>query len=199
MRSGSPANNITLCAKTRKRSPPASRTAPMSRRLPLRRPWSGRRARSDKAPTPSAALNSAWPRSAISRPCSFRLRRSRHRPRGVAVAGADGAVMGGGAAWIGYESLKKSGVYANATAALGRKDDESARIGGEVLYAQLLAPLAPFRRFVRDNEAPLRRIAKNTSRLRWMLRYIDFIMKPVTERGVVESPFAPIRCRHMLL
>jgi len=31
---------------------------------------------------------------------------------------------------------------------------------------------------VRDNAATLRRIAKNTSRLRWMLRCIDFIMKP---------------------
>jgi hypothetical protein len=31
---------------------------------------------------------------------------------------------------------------------------------------------------VRDNVAPLRRIAENTSRLRWMLRYIDFIVKP---------------------
>jgi hypothetical protein len=36
-----------------------------------------------------------------------------------------------------------------------------------------LPPMPP----VRDNEAPLRRIAENTSRLRWMVRYIDFIVK----------------------
>ncbi len=36
--------------------------------------------------------------------------------------------------------------------------------------------LAPLRDFVRSNEEPLRRIAANTPRLRWMTGYIDFIV-----------------------
>lgn len=87
--------------------------------------------------------------------------------------------MGGGVAWVGYEGLKKSAMYANATAALGVLKNTA----DEVLRAHLIAALAPFRRFVCDNEAPLRRIAVNTSRLCWMLRYIDFIVKPEGDRS----------------
>jgi hypothetical protein len=36
--------------------------------------------------------------------------------------------------------------------------------------------LAPFRSFVISNEEPLRKIAASTSELKWMLRYIDFIV-----------------------
>ena len=38
------------------------------------------------------------------------------------------------------------------------------------------SPSPPFRDVVPRNEAPLRRIAENTTRLRWMLTYIDFIV-----------------------
>jgi hypothetical protein len=98
-------------------------------------------------------------------------------PIGLAAGGVVGAAMGGGVAWVGYEGLKKSAMYSNATAALGPRYDALHKTADEALRARLIA-LAPFRRFVRDNEAPLRRIAQNTSRLRWMLRYIDFIVKP---------------------
>jgi hypothetical protein len=103
-------------------------------------------------------------------------------PLGFAAGGAVGAAVGVGVAWVGYEGLKKSAMYANATAALGPRYDALQKTADEALRARLAA-LAPFRRFVRANEAPLRRIAENTSRLRWMLRYIDFIMKPDGERG----------------
>jgi hypothetical protein len=99
-------------------------------------------------------------------------------PIGFVAGGAVGAAAGAVVGWVGFEGLKKSAMYANATAALGPQYDVLKKTADEALRARLIAALAPFRRFVRDNEAPLRRIAQNTSRLRWMLRYIDFIIEP---------------------
>ena len=103
-------------------------------------------------------------------------------PVGATVAGVPGGLAGASVAWIGYEGLKKSKIYANATAALGGKYDELSKFGNDAVHARLVS-LAPFRRFVRENEAPLRRIAKSTPRLHWMLRYIDFVVRSESERG----------------
>ena len=48
---------------------------------------------------------------------------------------------------------------------------------GEAQALRLVIRLAPFRNFVGANEAELRRIAEQTTQLRWALRYIDFILR----------------------
>ena len=45
--------------------------------------------------------------------------------------------------------------------------------------AQRLITLVPFRNFIVANEAPLRQIAINSTAMRWVLPYIDFIMRSV--------------------
>lgn len=154
-----------------------------SQRPPQRRPWSVRRSRRDRVRTPNAAQNSAWPRLGISLGrARFTATLASFAPIGLGVGGTVGLAVGGGVAWVGFEGLKKSATYANGTAALGPRYDALQKTADEAFRARLVA-LATFRRFARDSEAPLRRIAENTSRLRWMLRYIDFIMKPDGERG----------------
>jgi len=96
-------------------------------------------------------------------------------PVGVAAAGGNGAAVGGLAAAVAYESLKKSKWFSAASTALG---DDVDRLK-EMTQAEInerLRMLAPFRRFVIANEEPLRRIAENLGQLRWMLPYIDFIV-----------------------
>jgi hypothetical protein len=73
-------------------------------------------------------------------------------------------------------------VTAAATAASG--------IAGPAQLTGRLQALAPFRNFVIRNEEPLRRIADNTSAMRWMLAYINFIVRhsqPETDRFLSEG------------
>jgi hypothetical protein len=97
-------------------------------------------------------------------------------PMGAAAVGLMGAAAGGGIAWVGYETFKKSRMYEASTKALGPVwDDLLGR--GEAQAVRLLIRLTPFRNFVGANEDPLRRIAEKTTQLRWALRYIDFILR----------------------
>ena len=108
-------------------------------------------------------------------------------PVGLALGGPIGAVVGGGAAWVGYKGLEKSNSYKAATTALGAWFNRLHELEqGAAL--QRLALLAPFRQFVVKNEQPLRRIATNT-RMRWMLPYIDFIA-PKEGASILASPFS---------
>ena len=94
---------------------------------------------------------------------------------GGPIGAAIGGIAAGGPAWVGFEGLKKSATYISAVAALGPKwDDLFANTEAKALEAARM--LAPLRDFVRSNEEPLRRIAANTPRLRWMTGYIDFIV-----------------------
>jgi hypothetical protein len=95
---------------------------------------------------------------------------------GVALAGPLGGVATTGVAWVGYESLKKSKIFAAATTAVAEKFDQLIQ-DGETKLAQRLTSLAPFKRFVGANEDALRRIGANTRQLRWILPYIDFITR----------------------
>lgn len=97
-------------------------------------------------------------------------------PVGAAAAGLLGAAVGGGFAWAGYESLKKSRMFSTATVALGPVWDQLLG-SGEAQAVRALTRLAPFRNFVAQNEEPLRRIAENSTQLRWMLSYIDFVIR----------------------
>ena len=97
----------------------------------------------------------------------------------VGAVGADisalmGPAAGAGAAWVSLESLKKSEVFRSATEALGSGINRLLH-EGETKVRERLTTLAPFRRFVLANEGSLRKIAANTTQLRWMSGYIDFI------------------------
>jgi len=70
-----------------------------------------------------------------------------------------------GAALVAVEALKKSEKFSAVTAMLGQNIDRVFRIG------------AAYRRFVVANQEPLRRIAANTTQLRWMLPHIDRIIQ----------------------
>jgi len=105
---------------------------------------------------------------------------------GAAIGGPMGAAAGSGATWFGLKGLEKSRIFTAATAAIGQNFDRLHELDGARLR-QLLIQLVPFRRFVTDNQEPLRRIATNTRQMRWMLPYIDFIARQ-TETKPVAPP-----------
>ena len=112
-------------------------------------------------------------------------------PAGVALAGTLGGLATAGPAWVGYESLKKSKIFAAATTALAEKFDQLIG-GGEAKLAQRLTSLAPFKPFVGANEDALRRIATNTRQFRWILPYIDFVVRR-NETKTVAPPSRDLR------
>ena len=102
------------------------------------------------------------------------------------VSGFMGPAAGTGAGWFSLEALKKSKVFLDAVEALGGELNRLVKLGedqAELAHAQITArlrTLVPFREFVIRNEAPLREIATSTSAMRWMLGYIDFIVRTNT-------------------
>ena len=99
---------------------------------------------------------------------------------GAAVIGIPahyiGGVVGTSLTMGAWEAVKKAPSFALATAALGDEFNRILEKGGAAAEGQI-ARLAPFRRFILDNEAPLRRIAASTTQLRWMAAYIDFLVQ----------------------
>ena len=75
---------------------------------------------------------------------------------------------------------KKPGdVQKAAASALDQTLDDAVK-AGDLTRQQAVARLrrlTPFRDFITENEAPLRRIAENSTNLRWTLRYIEFILR----------------------
>lgn len=96
-------------------------------------------------------------------------------PAGAMVAGTVGGFAAAGAAWVGYEALKRTKVFGETTKVLGGEFDRLHE-SSDQRFAERLRRLAPFRDFVIKNEKPLRRIASNTTKMRWMLGYLDFIV-----------------------
>ena len=98
----------------------------------------------------------------------------------AATAFTFGASVGGGEGlavqWAALEALKKTPMFANALDELGEGFKTWREATGETLYWKLAA-LAPLRNFVLNNQAELRGIAAKSTRMRWALRYIDFIVK----------------------
>lgn len=74
-----------------------------------------------------------------------------------------------------WEAMKKSPVFAAATAALSLEFNQLLVYGGTAAQR-----LAPFRHFVRSNESRLRSIAERTPHLRWILAYLDYIVRTDT-------------------
>ena len=107
---------------------------------------------------------------------------------GAAVVAAPTALVGGvagvGATMAAWEIAKHTPFYISALKALGADMHQLIERGGPEAE-RLIHRLAPFRRFVRTNEAPLRHIAGNTSQLRWMTVYIDLIVR--TDAEAVEA------------
>jgi hypothetical protein len=103
---------------------------------------------------------------------------------GTALGAGTGTALGVGTTWLGLEGLKQSAAFKAVAAALGKGFDRLHEVD-PAKFRELLSQLAPFRRFVTDNQEPLRRIATNTRQMRWMLPYIDFIA-PQLDRRVVD-------------
>ncbi|MBV9152173.1 MAG: hypothetical protein JO204_10410 [Alphaproteobacteria bacterium] len=84
----------------------------------------------------------------------------------AAVSAAFGiGVVQAGAALLAIEALKKSEKFSAVTSMLGQNIDRIFHIG------------EAYRKFIIANEEPLRRIASNTTQLRWMLPHIDKIVE----------------------
>jgi hypothetical protein len=91
----------------------------------------------------------------------------------AAVSAAFGvSFIQAGGALLAVEALKKSEKFSALTTMLGQNIDRVFRIG------------AAYRSFVFANQDPLRRIAANTTQLRWMLPHIDRI----TQGGAAGRP-----------
>ena len=75
-----------------------------------------------------------------------------------------------------WETMKKSRIFAAATAALGRDFNRLLESSGTAVERHLIR-LAPFRHFVRNHESDLRRIVASKPQWRWMLAYIDYIVQ----------------------
>ena len=89
---------------------------------------------------------------------------------------AIGAFLGAPFSLVAVEAVKKTPAFNALVAQLGAKLDTMSDIDLRVWLEERSRRLAPFRSFVIANEMPLRKIAESTSELRWMLRYIDFVV-----------------------
>jgi hypothetical protein len=96
----------------------------------------------------------------------------------IGAAGIGTGIFAGG-----LQALRESKRFHDAARALGAEFDRlvaTVEDQTELIRAQTVARLRlliPFRNFVTANGGPLRRIALNTVQLRWMLPYIDFIVR----------------------
>jgi hypothetical protein len=87
-----------------------------------------------------------------------------------------GAIAGAPLSLLVVEAVKKNAAFTALTTQLGA---DLNKIPDEVLPSWLeerSRRWAPLRTFVIANQEPLRKIAESTTELRWMLRYIDFIV-----------------------
>jgi hypothetical protein len=94
---------------------------------------------------------------------------------GLAVGTAAASFVGFGAAEIAGIRLAARALGGDFFRAVEFAKDQSELVRAQVV--ERLRLLTPFRDFVTRNEEPLRRIAENSTQLRWALRYIDFIVR----------------------
>jgi hypothetical protein len=74
------------------------------------------------------------------------------------------------------EAVKKSPAFSALATQLGAHLDAMTDADLQGWIEERSRHLAPFRSFVISNEEPLRKIAASTNELKWMLRYIDFVV-----------------------
>jgi hypothetical protein len=94
-----------------------------------------------------------------------------------------GTVVGAPLSLLAVEAIKKNAAFVALATRLGAKLDMMSDAEVGVWIERRARGLAPFRSFVIANEAPLRRIAESTNELRWMLRYVDFVVQKEEKAG----------------
>jgi hypothetical protein len=87
-----------------------------------------------------------------------------------------GVIAGSPISLLTVEAIKKNSAFVALAARLNAKLDTISDVELGVWIEGRARDFAPFRSFVISNEEPLRKIATSTSELKWMLRYIDFIV-----------------------
>jgi hypothetical protein len=95
---------------------------------------------------------------------------------GVLLGATIGAVVGAPFSFLVVEAVKKSSNFTALATQLGAHLDAMTDADLRGWVQEQNRRLAPFRSFVISNEEPLRKIAGSTSELKWMLRYIDFVV-----------------------
>jgi hypothetical protein len=88
------------------------------------------------------------------------------------IGGVPGIVVGMGT----WEAMKKTRIFATASAALSVDFNRLLESSGTAVQRHLIR-LAPFRQFVRAHESDLRRLIASKPQWRWMLAYIDYIVR----------------------
>jgi hypothetical protein len=88
-----------------------------------------------------------------------------------------GAVFGAPITLLAVETVKKSPAFNALVTQLGARLDAISDIELQGWFEDRARRLAPFRTFVVANQEPLRKIASSATELRWMLRYIDSIVR----------------------
>jgi hypothetical protein len=86
------------------------------------------------------------------------------------------AATGAGFSFIAVEALKKNPTFNALVTHLGASLEKMLDLDPRAWLEDGTRRFAPFRSFVIANEEPLRKIAASTKELRWLLRYIDFIV-----------------------
>jgi hypothetical protein len=87
-----------------------------------------------------------------------------------------GTMLGSPISLLGVEAIKKNAAFVALASRLGAHLDTMSNVEISVWVERRARDLAPFRSFVITNEAPLRKIAESTNELKWMVRYIDFLV-----------------------
>jgi hypothetical protein len=87
-----------------------------------------------------------------------------------------GSIVGAPLSLVVVEAVKKSPAFTSLVTQLGAKLDAMSDLELRAWLEERSRRLTPFRSFVISNGEPLRKIASSTNELKWMLRYIDFVV-----------------------
>jgi hypothetical protein len=94
---------------------------------------------------------------------------------GGLVAGAPGAIIGGIAALIGLEGLKKTKSFEGVRGTITESVDKVADTDLMKVLGQKVSTFAPHLQFVLKHEALLRRLAGDRIQFRWLHSYLDWL------------------------
>ena len=96
-----------------------------------------------------------------------------------------GTVIGAPFSLVAVEAVKKNPAFIALVTQLGAKLETMSDIELGKWLEGRARRLAPLRSFVSNNQVPLRQIAATTPELKWMLKYIDFIVAEAGPTGNV--------------
>jgi hypothetical protein len=95
---------------------------------------------------------------------------------GTLLGATMGAIVGAPFSFLVVEGVKRSATFSALATQLGAHLDTMTDADLQGWFEERSRRLAPFRSFVIFNEEPLRKIASSTNELKWMMRYIDFVV-----------------------